>query len=229
MHYSTRSKTIGVGRIYGLYDPDTGELRYIGKTCHTPAVRLKGHLRNAERGARTHLCNWLRSLDRPPHYKVLKTTTLEALNAAEVSMIRWHRSRGTALTNTTDGGDGGATTRGRVWSQEDRERHSRRLIGIPHRGVAENNRRNPPIKKGTFKHSEETKRKIAATKIGRPRPDLVGKAASQETRRKIQQATKQQWQTKREAMLAALNNATTHAKHSETAKEMWRKRKEERA
>jgi hypothetical protein len=46
-----------VGSIYGLFDPTTGTLRYIGKTKYTPAVRVKGHVGNAKAGGRTHLCN----------------------------------------------------------------------------------------------------------------------------------------------------------------------------
>lgn len=46
--------------IYALKDPDTGEVRYIGKAnCHKK--RLKSHVRDSHRRS-TPVCNWVAKL-----------------------------------------------------------------------------------------------------------------------------------------------------------------------
>lgn len=205
MRSLTRLKATGVGRIYGLLDPDTLELRYIGKTCNTPEMRLKAHLKYAEAGKKAHLFNWLRSLNKPPLLKVLKENIpLAELNQREQSMIKWHRSHGTRLTNTTAGGDGGATTTDKVWTEEEKLKHSIRLKGIPHIGTAEHNHLHPRIVKGTFKHSEETKRKLSLGRIGVKNPSLAEYNKSPEARRQRSEAAKKQWATMRDKMLESL-------------------------
>jgi hypothetical protein len=47
--------------IYALHDPETGELRYIGKTHNTLAMRISEHRCNALRW-RNHFYNWVRAL-----------------------------------------------------------------------------------------------------------------------------------------------------------------------
>ena len=200
---SKPSKNIGVGSIYGLFDPTTGTLRYIGKTKYTPAVRVKGHVGNAKAGGRTHLCNWLRSLRVPPITKVLKRVPLSELNAAEVSMIRWHRQRGTPLVNTTAGGDGGTTKPGRTLTQEQKDK-----IGAGNRGVkkpwlAERNRKSPPFT--GFKHSEETKAVMAEKARGRKHPELAAYNRRPEVREARRYKAIEQWRTKRGAILSGIH------------------------
>lgn len=109
------------GQIYSLHDPDTGELRYIGKTTTTLTKRLKGHLREAAR-SRTHKSNWILSLSCLPEIRHLCfANTLEELAAAEVREIARAKTEGCRLVNMTAGGDGGSV-KGAKRSQETRDR-----------------------------------------------------------------------------------------------------------
>ena len=48
--------------IYGLIDPNTRKIRYIGQTQQTAEQRLLGHFNDAERRATKPLHFWIRSL-----------------------------------------------------------------------------------------------------------------------------------------------------------------------
>lgn len=48
--------------IYGLVDPRTGHVRYVGKTTKTLEARLAEHTRSAKRGTRRHRDTWHRQL-----------------------------------------------------------------------------------------------------------------------------------------------------------------------
>lgn len=93
--------------IYGLLDPTTEELRYIGLTKRGMKRRMKDHLWEAKKGRITHLYNWIRNLDMPPKIVVLREcNTLRELLQAETETIAYYRSLGCKLTNLTDGGQG---------------------------------------------------------------------------------------------------------------------------
>lgn len=117
--------------IYGLLDPDTNELRYIGKTHKRREVRLAEHLNDAKDGRQTLLAVWIRSLlakDRTPVAFVLERVPgASDWKEAEQRHIRFWRDfeghsfpityppmtrrslptlvSGVRLTNMTDGGD----------------------------------------------------------------------------------------------------------------------------
>lgn len=89
--------------IYGLFDPRTGELRYVGK-ARDAQKRLKGHL-SARR--RTPLYDWigaLRALGLAPDMRVLETVAPHEWQAAERRLIARHRQT-SRLLNVADGGD----------------------------------------------------------------------------------------------------------------------------
>ena len=49
--------------IYGLIDPNTHQVRYVGRTIQTAALRWHHHIGEARRGKNTHeVYNWIRSL-----------------------------------------------------------------------------------------------------------------------------------------------------------------------
>jgi hypothetical protein len=132
--------------IYGLCDPFSGELRYIGKTCQPINKRATAHVQEAGRGVINHRCNWLRSLScRPVAVLLLDVLSSEA-DFWERELIAMFRVEG-RLTNNTAGGDGAP---GRIVSLETRKKMSE-------------------ARKGRL-HSLETKQKISRSKIGRPHP-----------------------------------------------------------
>jgi hypothetical protein len=96
-----------MGFIYGLFDPFTQELRYIGKTKRSPRERLNGHIYNAQRGKNTHTSFWIRTLlakGSRPELQLLEECV--DTNAEERFWIQYYRYVGCRLTNHTAGGDG---------------------------------------------------------------------------------------------------------------------------
>lgn len=93
-----------MAEIYGLYHPETGELRYIGK-ANDSAKRLKSHLRDVNRRM-TPLYGWMRSLVKAglvPCVRVLAVS--DDWQAKEKELIAKHREEGFRLLNLADGGD----------------------------------------------------------------------------------------------------------------------------
>ena len=91
-------------QIYGLFDPLTGDLRYIGK-ANSAASRLKGHLRETRR--KTPLYLWIARLRKQglaPCMKVLRECGPEDWQAHEVDAIGNARRSGAILLNVAEGG-----------------------------------------------------------------------------------------------------------------------------
>lgn len=95
--------------VYGLIDPRTGQLRYIGKSTHLKR-RLNVHNRAHGTG---HRANWLRELvtaKLQPDVVVLESfESEEAAYQAEIEWIGMAKSWGAKLTNHATGGEGGFT------------------------------------------------------------------------------------------------------------------------
>lgn len=97
------------GKIYGLIDPLTQQLRYVGKTTFTLQRRLREHLTQTSLKAHTHKNHWLKSLlklELKPEIFELETLPLSELNEAECWHISYWKGLGCCLTNGTSGGDG---------------------------------------------------------------------------------------------------------------------------
>ncbi len=114
--------------VYGLFDPRTGELRYVGKTKQRLSERLGRHKRDAlekheeQWFDRTHRACWLRELysnGLGPEVEVFEQhQTIDEVNDAERFLIEYWRALGANLTNTTQGGDGGIVSRRPACSDE---------------------------------------------------------------------------------------------------------------
>lgn len=145
--------------IYGLKDPRTGDIRYIGKSIR-PLERLENHIN--EPATKCHRSNWLKELKRlglRPDMVLLEMVVGEwPWQEAERFWIARGRALGWPLTNNTDGGDGvcglppesrerirrtwlgrkhkpetllklSARRRGRIVTEETRAKHSRSMKG----------------------------------------------------------------------------------------------------
>jgi hypothetical protein len=87
-----------MAEIYGLFDPETGALRYIGK-ANNSAKRLKQHLREYRR-SKTPVYAWIGKLVRKglsPEMRVLETA--DDWREAERRLIADARARGVRILN----------------------------------------------------------------------------------------------------------------------------------
>lgn len=141
--------------IYGLVDPETAEVRYIGKSSRglkRPYDHMKFHFLKKDI---SYKGNWIRSLMKlglKPKVIVLEEfDSHEGLNDAEIFWIKEYRSNGSRLTNLTDGGDG---CFGRSVSEE-----TRKKIGIANSGDKNWMYGRSPTNKG-LPMSEEQKQKL---------------------------------------------------------------------
>lgn len=97
--------------IYALIDPNTDEIRYIGKTEQKVAYRRQQHLRCAQVSDKnTHLLNWLRQLlddGLIPEFCILEEVEqAQDWQERERYWIAHGLDRGWPLTNMTEGGEG---------------------------------------------------------------------------------------------------------------------------
>lgn len=96
--------------VYGLADPITGELRYIGKSTTGVARRLGSHMCASSLRGKTRKNNWLKSLIRrglkPEAFVIEAFDSKSPLNESERHQIAAFKMMGARLTNGTIGGDG---------------------------------------------------------------------------------------------------------------------------
>lgn len=169
-------------KIYGLFDPITNELRYIGITFTSLEKRLKFHLNDKAKNYRTCWIKSLKAQGLKPLIQKLVKDEVDRKEACRLEkfFIKWCKENGYRLINGTSGGDGGyiftddvkkkmsASAKGKVLSDE-----TKRKIGEASKG-----RKNMLGK--IF--SKEHKRKISET--------LKGRRLTEEHRKKISEAKK---------------------------------------
>lgn len=146
--------------IYILIDPETNQVRYIGKTKSLKR-RYNQHISECSK-LKSHKNNWLLSLKNRnlrPEMVVIDETDKDDWIFLEQWYIQLYKSWGYRLTNHTEGGEG---VYGYTHSQETREKMSK-------------------ANKGRV-FSEESKRKLSAT--------IKGRKMSDETKRKVSEAAK---------------------------------------
>lgn len=93
--------------IYALIDPETNEIRYIGKS-NLPKQRYNAHLRETSKNDKTRWIASLKSRGLKPILQILEVVSLELWEVRECYWIAHYREQGYNLTNTRDGGGGTA-------------------------------------------------------------------------------------------------------------------------
>jgi DNA-binding NarL/FixJ family response regulator len=162
------------GVVYGLYDPRTDALRYIGQTTKTLKQRLWGHVCGHNLARSLYSARWLaqlRQLGLDPHiWPLAEAGSRKELNVLEMKFIAEARLRGERLTNITDGGEGHSTPH----SVETRAK-----IAAAHKGRPKSveTRAKLSVKAKGRKLSEEAKRKLSLA--------FTGKIISEETKVKL--------------------------------------------
>lgn len=91
--------------IYSLSDPETGEIRYVGKTQNELYKRLSGHWKDRRKDYKTHWINSLRKRGLKPIMSVLEICTQDNWEEREKFWIKHLRELGHKLTNWLEGGN----------------------------------------------------------------------------------------------------------------------------
>ena len=113
--------------IYALIDPDTDEVRYIGKSIN-PRQRLSGHMNDKSFCHRAHWLQGLKAKGKKPLVLILdRAAEGEDWQFAERCWISLGRELKWPLTNNTSGGDGVVDL-----APESRERIRKAWIGRKH-------------------------------------------------------------------------------------------------
>jgi predicted GIY-YIG superfamily endonuclease len=162
--------------IYGLVDPRTNELRYIGYTS-TLQKRYRNHMQKKCLEAKSYKNHWIKSLlkenIKPEMIIIEKYETASELPQAEIDAIAYYRYIGCDLTNGNEGGDGGQ--RGRIpWNKgKKHSEETKAKIGLANKGKKRSDetkeKMSLALKGHTF--SEETKLKMSLTRKGKKRSE----------------------------------------------------------
>ena len=162
--------------IYGLIDPITNELRYVGKSVN-PIVRLRKHI--SERNKHdSYKDRWIRKLINSglkPELIILDEI-YNNWQYWEKFYILYFKSLGCMLTNGTLGGDEPPSTKGRRHSEQSKLKMSESKKGKPIPWI--NNK----------KRSEAHKKNLSKSCIGRVSPNK-GKKYSDEHKFKLRNAS----------------------------------------
>jgi len=146
--------------IYGLVDPRTDLIRYIGKSIK-PIDRLANHCN--EPPSRCHRSSWIQSLKREglrPYIVFLESLEGEwPWQETERFWIAYGRAHGWPLTNNTDGGEGVEGL-----PEETRQRMRLTWLGRKH---TEESRRKLRIARAKRKTSDATRLKMSLSQKGR--------------------------------------------------------------
>lgn len=221
--------------IYGLIDPRTHTLRYVGKTVFAPRRRLAAHMWGARKERRKrHLFAWLVGLQErsiAPEIIILEEIAPGGdWEEAEKFWIAYFRFLGADLCNITIGGEG---TAGRKASAEEVARLKARrgplspLYRVPkaahvHEALRLGNERmradparwrSVVAKRRAGISPEGHERFRAATEALRADPirhaareaKRIAKCKTPEARRRVAVQSSEQWRTRREEIIAAQN------------------------
>ena len=115
--------------IYALCDPDTEEVRYIGKSNSTRR-RYSDHINECRTNRKSHKISWIKSLlskNKKPLMKILDEVPENDWKLWEIHYIELYRSKGASLTNLTKGGQGGS---GYKHTEECKQRMSKSKKGL---------------------------------------------------------------------------------------------------
>lgn len=117
--------------IYGLFDPITGLIRYVGKSCRGFS-RAWDHMKpfSLKKDGNTHKTRWIKKLAeqglRPKPVILEVCDSKQETAEREIQWIKDLRLIGLPLTNITDGGDG---TPGRIHSEATRRKIATKAMG----------------------------------------------------------------------------------------------------
>lgn len=180
--------------IYTLSDPDTNEVRYVGKAVDL-YTRIRNHYKPSRLVSKTHKNNWVNKLLNDGKYFIVLVVeecgTDELLNEAEIKWIKYYKDLGCDLTNGTNGGDGGKMSpesiekmRQSKLGKKLSEEHKLKISeGNKGRVFSEETKEKLREARKNYIVSDETKRKMSESRKGKTSWNK-GKTPSLETREK---------------------------------------------
>ena len=187
------------GVIYGLHDPETGELRYIGQTRTGLKERLWSHLGPSNRRKNYHSARWVNSLvmkGLKPEARLRATaSSREDLDQLEIKHIAGALAEGVRLTNHAKGGRGPEGCRHTPeWCQYMAQLMAGRCTNTPEHmaNLAEMKRGIPRTPEVKAKISEARKGQPSPNK-GVPMPEAVKSKVSASRKGKLTGATHHQY------------------------------------
>lgn len=193
--------------IYALIDPETNEIRYIGK-ANNPEQRYKRHLRQSDDTYKQRWINDLKSRELKPILHIIEEIPFEQWEEREKYWIAFYQAQGNHLTNTHEGGSGG------IYNDRNMaEKVSSKLKGRPSklRGV-----KRPP-------RDPEWSAKISAGHKGKKQsPEHIAKAANARQGKKFTPERKANIST-------ALTGRKLSPEHKQSLVKGWEKRRKREA
>lgn len=156
------------GVIYGIIDPITNQIRYVGQTINL-TKRKSAHIRMAiKTNNNTYVYNWLRTLlakGYKPEFFVLEICKVQDLDSLEIFYINYFKMLGSNLTNSVEGGK---SRRGYKHSLKSRKERSLKMKGNGWnlgRKLSSETKLKMSVSQIGRKHSKETKAKISKINI----------------------------------------------------------------
>lgn len=150
--------------IYGLVDPYSNCLRYIGKTKNI-SDRFNLHLSTARTGGKKHKDRWILGLlnkGTVPTMVILEEVTGKG-DIEECFWIAFVKTSGAELLNIKEGGsraNNSPQTRKKISASNKGKKRSPEALSNYKKAAQRRGNSRPP---GTYKHTEETKRKMSAS------------------------------------------------------------------
>lgn len=197
-------------QIYSLSDPDSGEIRYIGKTEGSLQKRLNHHLWEAKRENKIYRHHWINCVlarDKLPIIQNIDSVPENEWEFWEILYISLYKAMGCRLVNLTKGGSG---KNGHIPSGNTRRAISESNLGkkktLSEEGLksiqnAAKNRNCKQTAESNIKRSEKAKGRkptdahranISRSLKGKPKPYLKGKVLSEGTKEKMRESRKLQ-------------------------------------
>jgi hypothetical protein len=113
--------------IYALRDPDSQEIRYIGKSLN-PWKRLSSHIKDKDKTPKTCWIHKLLNQHKKPILDVLDKVKEEYWKEVECLYIAYYKKLGHPLLNMTEGGDSPAATNKRAVVRIDPHTEERKIF-----------------------------------------------------------------------------------------------------
>jgi len=188
--------------IYGLIDPITNKLRYIGKSI-SPKIRLRKHISERHKHD-SYKDRWIRKVllcNAKPELIIIDIVPSSEWQFWEKFYISYFKGLAVKLTNTTEGGDQPPSTKGRKHTKKSKQKMSDSKKGKPIPWLNNGKERTKKHRDNLSKslkgrispnkgkiYSDEHRKKLSEIHKGLnsgEKHGLYGKHRSEETKKKI--------------------------------------------